>query len=734
MPDSNEQILRVVDWRVNGLRTRLAQCVLVMLLAYGGTKSALVFAWFAAACAIAVVDAWVFQRLQGHLSDRMRRRLALFSLSLSSLAFAVIGPILYLAPSVVTEIGASLLMCAVSLNNTVMTRGWRAATYVVVGSVAAVMLIGAPMALMARHVQVGGLDVLVLVSANLCYLAFIAILIATLQRESDAVRNAKARWRSLFDQNPLPQLCLDASSLFQTLSFDPLDDTARQATLFQQRVWSMEMLNGAVRVTDINRAALRLLGTESADTLRLDAHFDQLFIDGFVASRSRPRTADGFEPFDCPLTRGDGSIREVKVHLHTVELDSRGWATVVLTLEDITELQRADAIQQQALLAAEQANRAKSDFLATMSHEIRTPLNGVLGMVQALERGSLDADQRRQLAVIGRSGSALLVILNDILDLSKIEAGMLELDPTPFDLELVVADVVDTFSEIAGSKGLALGFTLAPEAAGSYLADAVRVRQILSNLVANAIKFTDSGEVTVSATRDEDRLCLAVSDTGIGLADDRIEPLFDKFTQLDQTTTRKYGGTGLGLAICRDLAIALGGEIRGRGTPGVGSRFVFEAPLPRFASPHADPVVETSDPQPLTRPLRILAAEDNPMNQTVLRTLLQQAGLEVEIVSDGAEAVAAWESASWDVILMDVQMPVMDGPAAAREIRRREAAGGRPATPIVAVTANAMAHQIEAYRAAGMSDLVAKPIEVRALLKAVQAATEAWPAEVLATG
>ena len=733
MPDSIEQILRVADWRVKGLKTRLAQCTLVAVLAYGGSKSELVAVWYAVTMLIGVADAWVFRHLRRHADHSLSRRLALVSLLVSSLSFAVIGPLLYLNPSVVTEIGASLLMCAISLNNTVMTRGWRAATYVVVGAVAATMLLGTPLALMARHVTTSSLDMLVLASASVSYLAFIAILITTLQRESDAVRSARARWRSLFEQNPLPQICLDAAGLSQMLGHVPQDDNLALADAFQRTVTRMEMLTDAIRITDINRAALRLLGTDAADRFRMDRHFDETFIQGFVESRRRPRTDDGFEPFECPLTRGDGSIRTVRAHLHTVELGNRRWATVVMTLEDITELQRADAAQQQALAAAEEANRAKSDFLATMSHEIRTPLNGVLGMVQALERGSLTDDQRRQLAVIGRSGSALLVILNDILDLSKIEAGRLELDVAPFDLELLIDDVVDTFGEIAASKGLALTGHIGPGAAGTYLGDAVRIRQILSNLVANAVKFTAAGEVTVSATTDGTKLSLVVSDTGIGLSDDRIEPLFDKFTQLDQTTTRRYGGTGLGLAICRELAQALGGEIRGHGTPGVGSRFTFEVSLPRIAGtalPAPPPPLDPPLPDPIRgdRTLRILAAEDNPMNQTVLRTLLQQAGLDVVMVSDGSEAVAAWDSSTWDVILMDVQMPVMDGPAAAREIRRREAETGRAATPIVAVTANAMAHQVEAYRSAGMAHLVAKPIEVRALLRAIQAAADTRPA------
>ena len=733
MPAPSEPILRVIDWRVNGLNTRTVQSGLVVCLAYAGTRSNLVFVWLAVNLVVSVADAWMFRSLQVRPADNTRRRLALFTLWLSSLSFAVIGPLLYLNASVVTEIGAAMLMCAVSLNNTVMTRGWRAATYVVVGAVAAVMVVGAPIALMVRHVRPGPADIAVLIGATLSYLGFIAILIATLQRESDAVGRAQARWRSLFDQNPLPQLCIDASDLFEALKLPPGGSVEDYLPVFRGQVTDMSMLARSARVTEANRAALRLLGSPDVTSIRLDAHFDQQFIEGFIESRSRAQTEDGFEPFECPLLRIDGAQRAVKVHMNTVELESRSWDTVVMTLEDISDLQRAAAIQQQALVAAEQANRAKSDFLATMSHEIRTPLNGVLGMVQALERGALTEDQRRQLAVIGRSGSALLVILNDILDLSKIEAGMLELAPAPFDLEQLVADVVDTFAEIAEAKGLSLSQSLAPGAAGTYLGDAVRVRQILSNLVANAIKFTASGGVQVSAARVEDRLRLTVSDTGIGLPSERIEQLFDKFTQLDSTTTRKYGGTGLGLAICRELATALGGEIRGYGAPGAGSRFEFEAPLAQVATPPLpSPQGATLAAAPTA--LRILAAEDNEMNQTVLRTLLQQAGLEIELVGDGAQAVAAWEASTWDVILMDVQMPVMDGPAAAREIRRRERVSGRAPTPIVAVTANAMAQQIEAYRASGMSEIVTKPIEVGALLAALQAALDDPPAEALAAG
>ena len=250
------------------------------------------------------------------------------------------------------------------------------------------------------------------------------------------------------------------------------------------------------------------------------------------------------------------------------------------------------------------------------------------------------------------------------------------------------------------------------------------MRQILQNLVSNAVKFTDRGQVQVEIGHDGQRLVLQVADTGPGIAYEQQLNVFDSFVQADASTTRRYGGTGLGLTICRALVELMGGDIRLKSAPGQGATFIVRLPLDRAerpAEPDAGPV---QAPEEQTPSLRILAAEDNPMNQLVLKTLLGQAGLEARMVSNGEEALNAWEEGGWDVILMDVQMPVMDGPTAARRIRKRELQTGAPRTPIIALTANAMSHHEQEYLAAGMDLLVAKPIKLAELYGALRAACE----------
>ncbi len=383
-------------------------------------------------------------------------------------------------------------------------------------------------------------------------------------------------------------------------------------------------------------------------------------------------------------------------------------------------------IVDEARQAADAANQAKSEFLATMSHEIRTPLNGVLGMVQAMGHDPLSDRQRERLKVIGQSGEMLLAILNDMLDLSKIEAGQLELEEAEFDLADLVLGMRTTFEPLAAGKGLAFGVDVAEGVAGTWRGDALRVRQILYNLISNAVKFTSAGTVAVRVELADDGVRLSVTDSGIGVSPDQIERLFDKFVQADSSTTRRFGGTGLGLSICRELCNGMGGDIRAESALGRGSRFVVQLPLARvetsdavLATPAAE-VEQVSDDVPL----RILAAEDNEVNQLVLKTLLGQVGLEPVLVANGEEALAAWEEGDWDVILMDAQMPVMDGTTATRRIREREAETGRRATPIIALTANAMDHQVQGYLAAGMTGFVAKPIQVEQLFDAIAAAAQ----------
>jgi len=396
------------------------------------------------------------------------------------------------------------------------------------------------------------------------------------------------------------------------------------------------------------------------------------------------------------------------------------------------QLHQARALANEREQAADEANRTKSAFVATVSHEIRTPLNGVLGMAQALAAEDLTPRQREQVAVIRKSGEALLAILNGLLDLSKIEAGKLELEAIAFDLAEAVRGAHDAFTALAGAKGLTLRLAIAPDARGIYLGDPTRVRQVLYNLISNAVKFTEKGEVGIEAARDGAGLRLIVSDTGPGIAAERLSRLFLKFEQADASTSRRYGGTGLGLAIARDLARLMGGDIEVESEPGRGSRFTLRLPLPRLgdvsAAAAAQPAAAPAPPA-RGRALKILAAEDNAMNQMVLKTLLSQVGIEPTIVEDGVQALEAWETGRWDAILMDVQMPRMDGLAATRSIRAREAAGGRPRTPVIALTADAMAHQVAEYMSAGIDAHVVKPIDARRLFEALESALDHAAAE-----
>jgi CheY-like chemotaxis protein len=382
--------------------------------------------------------------------------------------------------------------------------------------------------------------------------------------------------------------------------------------------------------------------------------------------------------------------------------------------------------------AAAAANAAKSEFLATMSHEIRTPLNGVLGMAQAMTADELAAAQRERLKVIRRSGEDLLAILNDVLDLSKIEAGAMSLETSEFDLEHLARGAVATFAYETHKKDVGFRFEIDEGAKGLYRGDAARVRQIIYNLASNAVKFTSAGEIRVSITPQGAGLRLAVSDTGVGIAADKLATLFDKFVQADGSATRRFGGAGLGLAITRELAALMGGDVRVESVQGKGSTFTVTLPdVVRIAPANAN---MPNTPAPVEAPahshdqapdLRVLAAEDNKVNQLVLKTLLAQAGIEPTLVENGEEAVRAFGMQAWDIVLMDIQMPVMDGMAATRAIRERESRTGAAKTPILAVTANAMVHQIAEYQAAGMDGVVAKPIELGALLEAMETVLDA---------
>ncbi|HVI30657.1 ATP-binding protein [Phenylobacterium sp.] len=395
---------------------------------------------------------------------------------------------------------------------------------------------------------------------------------------------------------------------------------------------------------------------------------------------------------------------------------------LVGAIQDVTERRLAERAAHEAAAEAQAANAAKTSFLATMSHEIRTPLNGVLGMAQAMAIDQLSPVQRERLEVLRQSGEALLAIVNDVLDLAKIESGKLEIEHAPFDLGQLIHGLDASFAPLAADKGVVLRVDPG-DADRIYEGDPTRIRQILANLLSNALKFTERGEVRLQARDAGGELRIEVSDTGIGIAPEAMPNLFQVFAQADASTTRRFGGTGLGLAISRQLAERMNGRLTVTSSPGVGSTFTLALPLPV-----ATRAVAGAGDGPADLPLasvRVLVAEDNPVNRLVISTLLAQLDLKVTVVENGRLAVEAWRAEPYDLVLMDVQMPELDGPDAAREIRQLEVGSGRARTPIIGLTANAMTHQVDGYLAAGMDSVVTKPIELPKLVEAMQTALAA---------
>ena len=367
---------------------------------------------------------------------------------------------------------------------------------------------------------------------------------------------------------------------------------------------------------------------------------------------------------------------------------------------------------------AERASQAKSVFLANMSHEIRTPLNGILGMAQVVSMNELSVAQRSRVDVIRSSGGALLAILNDILDLAKIQAGKFDLSLAPFNSAELATVVADAFRGAADTQGIDLIVEVEDGVAGDWIGDSHRLRQVLSNLVGNAIKFTSVGAVRIEVAGTAAGPVFRVRDSGIGISPEQLSSLFEQFIQLDGDTTRKYGGTGLGLSISREIVDLMGGTITVQSEANVGSCFTVTIPLDPgqpAASERTGSPATASDLAVPAPGLRILAAEDNPTNVLVLRAFLASLNADVTVVSTGIEAVDAVRRQAFDIILMDVQMPEMNGVDATRAIRALEGADGRVPTPIIALTANVMSHQTADYYAAGMNDCVAKPIDVTVL-------------------
>jgi PAS domain S-box-containing protein len=447
-------------------------------------------------------------------------------------------------------------------------------------------------------------------------------------------------------------------------------------------------------------------------------------------------------PDDYPkvmaIYRDLGSGRREIRHVHRLRHKSGRWVwvdaafklmehgetpLVLAAMRDVTERQRQaeelKAAKEEAetlLKKAQEASQAKSDFLASMSHEIRTPLNSIIGFTNLmLETEGLRPDQRRYVEQVRGSGSALLTIVNDVLDFSKIEAGQVELDLHPIALRALVDNAVSIVRGIAGERGIPIDVTLDADLPKTVVGDGDRLRQILLNLLNNAVKFTPQGRVSLDVRCQGERLRFIVTDTGIGISRDKLLRLFERFHQVDSSIRRKFGGTGLGLAISKKLVELMDGTIGVESREGEGSTFWFEVSLPEsvLSSATAGPIAHAGSGPPA----RILLVEDVDINQELARLILERAGHRVDVAFDGGEALRALQAAEYDLVLMDVQMPVMDGITATQRIRAMD--GPLASIPIIAMTANVLPDQIAKFKRAGMNDHVGKPFQVGELLAAV---------------
>jgi PAS domain S-box-containing protein len=479
-------------------------------------------------------------------------------------------------------------------------------------------------------------------------------------------------------------------------------------------------------ITDVNKQ-MEALTDRTRDEL-IGAPFKDYFTDPERAEAAIKLVLSEKSVSDYELTAlaRDGKETVVSYNATTFYDRNRTLKGVFAAARDVTERKRVEGELQQAKAAAESASQTKSDFLASMSHEIRTPMNSIMGIADLLAKTALTSEQNKYVQIFRRAGDNLLNLINDILDLSKVEASQLELEQTNFSLNEHLEIVTEMVAARANEKGLTLACEIAPNVPTDLVGDPTRLRQVLLNLLGNAIKFTQSGEVSLRVELNADpsnptALRFTVSDTGIGISGDKLDQVFERFTQADSSTTRRFGGSGLGLTISKRLVELMGGRIWVKSEVGKGSVFAFAVPFEIWAGanrPVALPV-GTSSELPLPA-LRILLADDSPDNCTITIAYLEDTPYHVDIAETGAIACQMFKAGNYDLVLMDRQMPVMDGLTATRTIRAWEQGNGRPPTPIIALTASALKGDREMCLAAGCTAFLTKPIKQEVLLQAIK--------------
>jgi PAS domain S-box-containing protein len=497
-------------------------------------------------------------------------------------------------------------------------------------------------------------------------------------------------------------------------------------SLIESNVDALMTIDPAGIITDVNKQTEALTGC-TRDEL-IGAAFKDCFTDPERAEAGIRRVLSEKSVTDYELTARarDGTRTVVSYNATTFYDRSRTLQGVIAAARDVTDRKRFEVELQQAKANAESASRTKSDFLASMSHEIRTPMNAIMGIADLLAKTELSAEQEKYVQVFRRSGDNLLNLINDILDLSKVEASQLDLEQTGFSLGDHLEKVIEMVAPRAQEKGLALVCEIAPGVSNDLVGDPTRLRQVLLNLLGNAIKFTPSGDVRLKVEPSGDpqapfALKFAVSDTGIGIPGEKLGRIFERFTQADSSTTRRFGGSGLGLTISKQLVELMGGRIWVESEFGQGSTFGFTVPLELWTEMERSAVAPVGGGvEPPLLPLRILLAEDSPDNCIIALAYLEDTPYLIDVAETGAVACKMFTEGHYDLVLMDRQMPVMDGLTATRTLRAWEKVNDRRPTPIIALTASALKGDRETCLAAGCTAYLTKPIKQDVLLQAIR--------------